>query len=265
MRLLNTTSLKLEYFVEDETPMYAILSHRWEAEEILFEDVQTKEWPQKRGAKKVKKACRRAKRDGFGYIWIDTCCIDKSSSAELSEAINSMFNWYHDSQVCYAYLFDVPRKDFNESEWFTRGWTLQELIAPQQVHFFDRQWEKIGDRLSLLDSIVDITAIDRRVLGRGQHHRHCRGHEEDEVYEEGCPCVRDNGSRAFRRLLSSFNVATRMSWASRRVTKRVEDQAYALLGLFNVNMPLLYGEGTKAFRRLQQEIIRNSNDQSILA
>ncbi|KAM6536621.1 hypothetical protein FALCPG4_002610 [Fusarium falciforme] len=267
MRLLNTTSLKLEYFVGAGIPKYAILSHRWEAEEILFEDVQTDQWPEKKGVGKVKRVCLRAKDDGFKYIWIDTCCIDKSSSAELSEAINSMFNWYRDSQVCYAYLYDVSideRETFVKSAWFTRGWTLQELIAPQQVQFFDRQWRKIGDRLSLLDPIVNVTAIDRRVLGRGQHHRHCGG-DEDWVDGETCLCGRDNGFRAFRRLLSSFSVAARMSWASRRVTKRVEDQAYALLGLFNVNMPLLYGEGTRAFRRLQEEIIRTSNDQSILA
>ncbi|KAH8664926.1 hypothetical protein BGZ61DRAFT_499065 [Ilyonectria robusta] len=220
MRLLNTKSLKLEYFAGDEVPEYAILSHRWEAEEILFQDVQTDKWPQKKGADK--------------HIWIDTCCIDKSSSAELSEAINSMFSWYHDSQVCYAYLFDVPTgktEAFAKSEWFTRGWTLQELIAPRKVQFFDSQWRMIGDRLSLLDSIVKVTAIDRRYP-------------------------------SFRRLLSSFSVARRISWASTRVTTRVEDRAYALLGLFNVNMPLLYGEGTKAFRRLQEEIIRHSNDQA---
>ncbi|WAO87832.1 HET domain-containing protein [Fusarium falciforme] len=267
MHLLNTTSLKLEYFVGHEIPKHAILSHRWEAEEILFEDVQTDRWPQKKGIDKVKRACLRAKDDGFEYIWIDTCCIDKSSSAELSEAINSMFKWYHGSQVCYAYLCDVSideTETFAKSEWFTRGWTLQELIAPQQVHFFDSQWKKIGDRLSLLDSIVKVTGIDRRVLGRGQHHRCCEGYE-NRRYKGFCRCVMNTSSGAFRQLLSSFSVATRMSWASRRVTKRVEDQAYALLGLFNVNMPLLYGEGTKAFRRLQEEIIRTSNDQSILA
>ncbi|KAI8678039.1 HET domain-containing protein [Fusarium keratoplasticum] len=267
MRLLNTTSLKPEYFVGDEIPEYAILSHRWEAEEILFEDVQTDQWPQKKGVDKVKRACLRAKDDGFEYIWIDTCCIDKSSSAELSEAINSMFNWYLDSQVCYAYLCDVSidkTETFARSSWFTRGWTLQELIAPQQVHFFDSQWKRIGDRLSLLDSIVKVTGIDRRVLGRTQHDRYCEGHQ-NRRYEGICLCAMNDSSRAFRQLLSSFSVATRMSWASRRVTKRVEDQAYALLGLFNVNMPLLYGEGTKAFRRLQEEIIRTSNDQSILA
>ncbi|KAL6356894.1 hypothetical protein LRP88_10507 [Fusarium phalaenopsidis] len=267
MRLLNTTLLKLEYFVGDEIPKYAILSHRWEAEEILFEDVQTEQWPQKKGIDKVMRACLRAKDDGFKYIWIDACCIDKSSSAELSEAINSMFKWYHGSQVCYAYLCDVSideTETFAKGAWFTRGWTLQELIAPKQVQFFDSQWKKIGDRLSLLSSIVKVTGIDRRVLGRRQHHRYCEGHE-NRLYGLICRCGMDTSSRTFRLLLSSFSVATRMSWASRRVTKRVEDQAYALLGLFNVNMPLLYGEGTKAFRRLEEEIIRTSNDQSILS
>ncbi|RSL74031.1 hypothetical protein CEP51_011692 [Fusarium floridanum] len=218
MRLLNTTSLKLEYFVGDEIPNYAILSHKWEAEEILFEDLQTDGWPQKKGADKVKRACLQANDDGFEYIWIDTCCIDKSSSAELSEAINSMFNWYYRSQI--------------------------------------------GDRLSLLESIVSVTGIDRRVLGRGEHHQLCRTKESSWIR---CRCGGGDVFEDIHRLLSPFSVATRMSWASTRVTTRVEDQAYALLGLFNVNMPLLYGEGTKAFRRLQEEIIRNSNDQSILA
>ncbi|KAJ4310201.1 hypothetical protein N0V84_011095 [Fusarium piperis] len=265
MRLLNTTSFKLEYFAGGGIPKYAILSHKWEAEEILFEDLQTIDWTQKKGADKVKSACLRASKDGFEYIWIDTCCIDKSSSAELSEAINSMFNWYHHSQLCYVYLFDVPAKSFVQSVWFTRGWTLQELIAPERVQFFDSQWRRIGDRLSLLEDIAKVTAIDRQALGRGQHHRHCSVQATRPGYSRCCRCRGGNDSQAFRQLLSSFSVATRLSWASRRVTTRVEDQAYALLGLFNVNMPLLYGEGTKAFRRLQEEIIRNSNDQSILA
>lgn len=265
MRLLNTTSLKLEYFAGQRVPKYAILSHKWEDEEIMFQDLQTDEWPQKNGAYKVKQACSRANEDGFGYIWIDTCCIDKSSSAELSEAINSMFNWYQHSQVCYVYLFDVPTKELTESVWFTRGWTLQELIAPEKVQFFDSQWTKIGDRLSLLDPIVKVTAIDRRVLGRGQHHRHCLAQAHNPKHWWICTCRKYRNDLSLSQLLPSFSVATRLSWASTRVTTRVEDGAYALLGLFNVNMPLLYGEGTKAFRRLQEEIIRNSNDQSVLA
>ncbi|RSM09713.1 hypothetical protein CDV31_007553 [Fusarium ambrosium] len=268
MRLLNTTSLKLEYFVGYKIPKYAILSHRWETEEILFEDVQTDKWPQKKGIDKVKRACLRASEDGFKYIWIDTCCIDKSSSAELSEAINSMFDWYHRSQVCYAYLCDVPTGDmkaFTKSEWFTRGWTLQELIAPEQVQFLDNQWRLIGDRLSLLEPIVEITAIDRRVLGRGEHEQDCPSQAQNLTRDWLCRCGGRDASRTFRPLISSFSVGTRMSWASKRVTTRVEDGAYALLGLFNVNMPLLYGEGAKAFRRLQDNIIRDSNDQSILA
>lgn len=155
---------------------------------------------------------------------------------------------------------------FTQSEWFSRGWTLQELIAPKQLEFFDSQWRRIGDRLSLLDPIVNVTAIDRRVLNRGQHDRYCPVQAaKDSVPSGYCRCGWYDSSRTFHQLLSSFSVATRMSWASGRVTTRLEDQAYALLGLFNVSMPLLYGEGTKAFRRLQEEIIRNSSDQSILA
>lgn len=267
MRLLNTNTLKFEEFVGIDIPKYAILSHTWGKEEIVFEDIQTDKWrqtPRKQGADKIENACRQAKGDSFDYIWIDTCCINKSSSAELSEAINSMFNWYYDSTLCYAHLSDVVDGDiesFKKSRWFTRGWTLQELIAPIRVDFFDVQWRKIGDRLTLLDPVVQVTGISRRVLDRG-HHPYC-GHRENIFDAENCRCLGE--SSTFRKLLSSFSVATRMSWAGWRTTTRVEDVAYSLLGLFDINMPLLYGEGSKAFQRLQEEIIQTSNDQSILA
>src|SRR5262249_8258217 len=149
MRLLNTTTLKLETFVCKETPNYAILSHTWADDEILFEDVWESGWRhrisvrRKKGFSKVRDSCAQARRDGYGYIWIDTCCIDKSSSSELSEAINSMFKWYRNAKVCYAYLVDVQAADpasFEKSRWFTRGWTLQELIAPKRLIFFDGRW-----------------------------------------------------------------------------------------------------------------------------
>jgi hypothetical protein len=182
-------------------------------------------------------------KDGYEYIWIDTCCIDKSSSAELSEAINSMFRWYQEAAVCYTYLSDgPPRKEgdpwkegskFRESRWFTRGWTLQELIAPKNMEFFSEVWSKLGSKSALLDLLSDITGIDKMVL---QH-----------------------------RLFSDLGIAKKMSWASNRTTTRVEDRAYSLLGLFDVNMPLLYGEGQKAFIRLQEEILKQTDDESLFA
>jgi len=170
--------------------------------------------------------------------WIDTCCIDKTSSAELSEAINSMYRWYQRSQVCYAYLVDVPdatadhsRPDslFQQSKWFTRGWTLQELLAPTFVEFYDQNWIEIGTKSSMRTLVQKITNISILVN-----------------IDEAC-------------------VAEKLSWASTRVTTRIEDLAYCLMGLFDINMPLLYGEGHNAFLRLQLEIWNRTNDESIFA
>ncbi|KAI0439234.1 HET-domain-containing protein [Xylaria telfairii] len=248
MRLLHTRTLELETFVGSK-PKYDILSHTWGDDELLFDDIQSKsfeQWKDKEGARKVLKSAKMSADIGIDYIWIDTCCIDKSSSSELSEAINSMFNWYRDSHICYAYLSDVLKEpieslqdgvvSFEESRWFTRGWTLQELIAPTRVHFYDKAWSYMGGRARLAEKIHSITNIAENVL-----------RDEDVSSISGC------------------SVHTKMVWASRRATTRAEDRAYSLMGLFNVNMPLLYGEGgERAFERLQDEIIKCTNDQSIL-
>lgn len=244
MRLINSITLQLEEFGDDQTPEYVILSHMWGDEEVSFKDMQGPIVKQSKGLAKIKSCCAQAARDGFKYAWIDTCCIDKSSSAELSEAINSMYDWYKNAQICYAYLEDAtleadgPDLQYLEtlksSRWFTRGWTLQELIAPSIVEFYDLNWNELGTKLSLQEEVSKITGIDIRVL---------RG---DEPW--------------------SCNVAQRMSWASMRTTTRPEDMAYCLIGLFNVNMPLLYGEGgPRAFTRLQEEIMRNSEDYTLFA
>ena len=230
MRLLNTYTLKLREFAAKKAPLYAILSHTWEEEEVTFQDIQHLPTARKRkGFDKVQKCCEQAIRDGFGWVWIDTCCIDKSSSTELSEAINSMFQWYKNSTVCYAYLTDVKYQfpdidefEFKNCRWFTRGWTLQELIAPLTIEFYASDWSEIGTKLTLEDWIASRTGIPPHIL------------------------LSDSPS--------SCTVAQRMSWASDRVTTRVEDMAYCLLGIFNVNIPLLYGEGDRAFIRLQEEI-----------
>ncbi|KAK0644613.1 heterokaryon incompatibility protein-domain-containing protein [Cercophora newfieldiana] len=277
MRLLNTTSHTLEYFLGDARPPYAILSHTWGDEEILYEDIGTDEWKRdnenrKAGAYKVLRSCIQATEDGYDYIWIDTCCIDKSSSAELSEAINSMFQWYEESDVCYAFLADVVSVDesrphqptrFSRSKWFTRGWTLQELIAPQRVEFFDTMWNRLGNRDQMASLLSSITRIDKTVLARATHDPACYDGSSSLLQDQGCfSCGR---GLSIKHMLSSFPVATRMSWAAERETTRLEDEAYCLLGLFSVNMPLLYGEGRKAFLRLQEEILRTTSDQSIFA
>jgi hypothetical protein len=243
MRLLDARLLTLQSFMDDFPP-YAILSHCWEDEEVVFADLSDMESAKrKRGFDKIEMTCKQAIKDGLDYVWIDTCCIDKSSSAELSEAINSMFAWYRTSEKCYAYLADVDEEnDFANSKWFTRAWTLQELLAPSSVQkgsttgmeFFSRQWEPLGSKLGLSETIAGITGIDKEYL-------------------EG-------------KSFSSASISMRMSWAAERRATRGEDVAYSLLGIFDVNMPLLYGEGkVKAFRRLQKEIMKMSEDETLFA
>jgi hypothetical protein len=242
MRLLNAKTRVLEDFASDLIPSYAALSHTWGSEEITFQDLQEPTHTRKLGYAKIDGCCRRALAEGLEYVWVDTCCIDKSSSAELSEAINSMFQWYEHADVCYAYLADVLSDEhiysrdsgFRKSRWYTRGWTLQELLAPSRVVFFDQMWCNLGTRAGLANILSDITGIGEDIL-RGQRD------------------ARDTC------------LAVRLSWAAKRVTTRKEDMAYCLLGILGVNMPTLYGEGDRAFARLQLEVIKFSTDQSFLA
>ncbi|TBU51136.1 HET-domain-containing protein [Dichomitus squalens] len=193
-------------------------------------------------SQKVREACRVAREAGYRYIWIDSCCIDKTSSSELSESINSMYLWYGIADECYAYLADVPPgkdphspgSEFRSSRWFTRGWTLQELIAPPRMKFLSNNWEVIGTKLTLVDIVEEVTTVPREALLQLEP-------------------------------LEEFSVAQRLSWAAKRETTRVEDQAYSLLGIFDINIPTLYGEGERAFRRLQEEILRRVPDQSLFA
>jgi hypothetical protein len=243
MRLIDCrdrTKLCLVDFVSENVPQYAILSHTWGKvnEEVTLTDVMRDESKYKAGYEKIRFCAQQAARDGIHYIWVDTCCIDKTSSAELSEAINSMFYWYQKANVCYAYMSDVGEEsmptDFTSSKWFTRGWTLQELLAPQQVKFFGKRWGMLGTRTTLVDKISSATRIDSDTLST------------PELYQ-------------------TASIARRMSWAAGRITTRIEDVAYSLLGIFGVNMPLLYGEGNRAFIRLQEEIMKGSDDHSLFA
>ncbi|OBT94247.1 hypothetical protein VE01_07792 [Pseudogymnoascus verrucosus] len=210
---------------------------------VSFQDMQNLALASNmKGFGKIRKSCEQAVRDGYSYVWVDTCCINKESSAELSEAINSMFRWYKASAVCYVFLSDVHTitlsggtmmPEIGSSRWFTRGWTLQELVAPQHVVFYSQQWEFLGTKQTLSKLLSSQTHIDEAIL---------------------------NGESP-----SNRTIAQRMSWASHRVTTRVEDTAYCLLGIFDVYMPMLYGEGKRAFLRLQEEIIKRSDDYTIFA
>ncbi|KAK4071221.1 uncharacterized protein Triagg1_6252 [Trichoderma aggressivum f. europaeum] len=242
MRLLDTVTLEIKEFGFGEIPNYAILSHRWYNYELNLQDVQNRIWEKEdftnenkiKAFEKINRCCVRAKSDAFQYVWIDSCCIDKTSSAELSEAINSMYLWYYKAGRCYAYLSDVQSMyTFKKSEWFTRGWTLQELLAPAEVYFLDKDWNDLGTKKSLQEAVSAQTRIPVNILSGAD--------------------------------LETATVAQRMSWASWRKTTRVEDRAYCLMGIFGINMPLLYGEGERAFIRLQEEIMKISTDHSILA
>ncbi|KAI0416287.1 ankyrin repeat-containing protein [Xylaria grammica] len=238
MRLLNTTTLTVSEFKHDQIPPYAILSHTWGENEATLQDMKGTRAARKKGHVKVLNFCSLAKANGFEYVWIDTCCIDKTSSTELSEAINSMFRWYEQADICYAYLSDVPPgtdavDKFRTCKWFTRGWTLQELLAPSSVIFLNRKWETMGDKSDLQHAISRITGIPLNFL------------------------LGDD--------LGYASVAQRMSWAAKRQTTRIEDVAYCLMGIFGIYMPMLYGEGERAFIRLQEEILRVTNDHSLFA
>ncbi|KAF8850265.1 HET-domain-containing protein, partial [Acephala macrosclerotiorum] len=256
MRLINVNTYQLEEYFGANTPPYAILSHCWGEGEVSFDDFHGTFWKEKLGGTKIEHACHQARIEALPYLWVDTCCIDKRSSSELSEAINSMYQWYAKSRICYAYLEDVDedlkevdgnlnvvgnkrdcpckvdKQYFSDSRWFTRGWTLQELIAPQKVKFFGSGWNHLGSRRDLSSTISVITKIPHDVLISAHN-------------------------------INMLSVAKKMSWASQRETTRIEDTAYCLLGIFGVNMPLLYGEGDRAFQRLQEELIKETSDQTI--
>ncbi|KIW16572.1 hypothetical protein PV08_03760 [Exophiala spinifera] len=234
MRLLHTRDLRVQDFAPSEAPRsYAILSHTWEEEEVTLQHMEKGDASTMKGYQKLRSSCQRAMKDGYDWIWIDTCCIDKTSSAELGEAINSMFTYYGHSAVCYAYLADIENPEgFGKSRWFTRGWTLQELLAPRHLIFFDKSWRELGTKQFFSKRISSGTGIpEEAILGTS---------------------------------VRTYNAAQRMSWASRRQTTRAEDIAYCLLGLFDIHMFPIYGEGTeRAYIRLQEEILRQSEDHTL--
>lgn len=304
MRLIDVHTIELRWFNDNEIPEYAILSHTWGADEVSYQElvwinrikaytasyetpsssmdslstqdeqsslmlaametmlrsstsfattlggIKEEDLLRRPGYSKIINAAKEAQKLNFRYVWIDTCCIDKSSSAELQEAINSMYRWYQKAEVCIVYLEDVwspifepgefhtasdiAKSAFESSRWTRRGWTLQELVAPAVCRFYLHDWRLLGEKEEFLQELSVTTGIPVFVL------------------EE-------------RRSVSEVSVAERMSWAAHRETTREEDRAYCLLGLFDIQMPLLYGEGKKAFIRLQEEILKTTDDYSLFA
>ncbi|KAL8884357.1 MAG: hypothetical protein Q9192_006868 [Flavoplaca navasiana] len=239
MRLIDTLTYEIREISPGNKPTYAILSHTWGNDEYIFSDRDKSQRRHSAGFEKISRCCALAASQGYEHLWVDTCCIDKTSSAELTESINSMYRWYEEAKICYVYLSDFFLKmaqhgigtRFDCSRWFTRGWTLQELLAPENVVFYDADWTEIGSKTFLKNTLSGICRISVRHLSQPKE----------------------------------ASVATKMSWASTRKTTREEDTAYCLLGLFGVNMPLIYGEGANAFFRLQCEIIQSSSDESLFA
>lgn len=257
MRLLETTDgrtyrLTEDFRLQSQVPPYAILSHTWEEDqEVTFDDInkdtkskymklrsslRLRPRSEKRGYKKLRFCARQAKRDGLRFFWVDTCCIDKSNSSELQKAINSMFQWYQNAAKCYVYLSDVStagakrkswssalQEAFMGSRWFTRGWTLQELLAPTVVEFFSKEGVCLGSRLELIQLIHDITNIPHKALSGAS--------------------------------LQEFDADQKLSWAAERQTTREEDEVYALVGIFGIELPFIYDEGyDRALRRLLEKI-----------
>ena len=228
-------------FLDDDVPSYAILSHTWGAEddEVTFEEISQSSGRDKVGYDKLDFCGTQAALDDLQYFWVDSCCIKKSSDAELSEALNSMFRWYRRAAKCYVYLSDVSTRNGEEKEdsllrtsrWFTRGFTLQELLAPRKVEFYSKEWKLLGDKISLRKLINEITGIPLAAL-------------------TGTP-------------LSSFSVEERMKWTKGRKTTRKEDGAYCLLGIFGVFISPIYGEGDNAFVRLEEAISKKPMKKSL--
>ncbi len=265
MRLLNTKTGEFVWVEDPRQVHYAALSHVWAKEgdpEQTFQDLTRFQaearadltggtLPISNFFDKLRRFCETALKDGFELAWADTCCIDKTSSSGLSEAINSMYSWYAYSGACYAFLHDVRlsarkgdlkwREAFKESKWFGRGWTLQELIASRVVIFVCKApsrdvsgWEVLGSKHSLAGCISSVTGIDLEVL-------------------------------TFEISLEEIPIARRMAWAQPRQTSRLEDEAYCLMGIFGVSMQTNYGEGRYAFIRLQENILSQTPDQTIFA
>ncbi|EJF61649.1 hypothetical protein DICSQDRAFT_60183 [Dichomitus squalens LYAD-421 SS1] len=247
MWLLNTARAELAFFPTPESVPggYTILSHVWGKDETTFQDIQNlRAKCAQLSNDSIRNFCILAEKHGHKWAWVDTCCIDKTSSAELTEAINSMYRYYSLADVCYAYLHDVPTSSvdvleqpesaFRKSRWHRRGWTLQELIAPELVVFLSQSWELLGTKADLAPLLESITRVPVGVL------------QLDNVPADYC-------------------IAARMAWAADRETTRPEDEAYCLMGIFGIFMPAIYGEGRNAFRKLQEKIMKQSEDGSIFA
>ncbi|KAI3538376.1 hypothetical protein CABS01_08119 [Colletotrichum abscissum] len=261
MRLINTNTLELKEFPDHSIPPYVIFSHVWgdEAEECHFQEFcssanHTAETKRKNGYAKIVNFCLKCRESGYEWAWADTVCIDKANYDELNFAINSMFEWYQNSEMCFAYLEDtkVPERSpfgrdqhflflgrIRDCQWFKRGWTLQELIAPRTIRFFSREWKWFMSNYQAVDDISGITSLPKNVIYQ----------LKDSTFT----------LQSYRSWLQ-YSPRSVLKWASRRTVRQTEDAAYSLLGLLNVKIDIHYGEGLKAFERLQTLLILQTGD-----
>ncbi|KAF1972086.1 HET-domain-containing protein [Bimuria novae-zelandiae CBS 107.79] len=258
IRLLHVVTLELKEFYDPKLyPAYAILSHRWkrrkEGGKLIDLEVSCEQLRDgsgcAEGLEKIRRACEAIREFPVEWIWIDSCCIDKNDAVEHTEAINSMYQWYAESYVCIAYLDDVDAfEDVRNSDWFRRGWTLQELIAPERLLFYNTYWQGCGSR-NYYDP------------GLEQHTFQDKSFAISEITRIDVELLRLQDRKKIKRKLDSIPACQKMSWASNRTTTKEEDIAYCLIGIFNIpHMYLKRGEGKRAFIRLQEEIIKQSND-----
>ncbi|KAG8829132.1 hypothetical protein FRC17_007081 [Serendipita sp. 399] len=265
-------------YLEDlkEELRYSILSHRWGDGEVVFHHFQTLHqqvvgMPNPPGFKDkllmlrnyVPSASEAASESSLvklahflkvsaekqcKFAWMDTICINKESSTELDESIRSMFAWYRDSHICIVYLSETnSRSDLKQDPWFGRGWTLQELLAPRRFAFYSKNWKQI-------------TRSDCEKHSGEQARR--KGIEE-RLWADIASITQIKVEDIHNFKPGMYDIRKRMAWAARRQTMRIEDMAYCLLGIFNVNLSIAYGEKDGAFYRLQLEILQNCPDLSL--
>ena len=318
-----TKSIDEQKKIVEDFFKYAIFSHKWSGPEPQFKDVPRLDPvdvtnqrggtviddKKARGYKKLQNFLDKAEKFGCKFAWSDTCCIDKSSSAELQESLVSMFKWYRKSEICIAYMGDTTSiKDIQGDSWFTRGWTLQELLAPQKMQFYNKEWVPINDYGNpKLEREMEkccnqlIEWYNDKLNGRGERNNWTDGlkwaddvDNNDKVkpglhfpysfeeQREGTRELLDKGNVVFLKVVEqvvgigpddlndfnpgSYNIRERLNWASGRTTTKDEDMAYSLMGIFDVQLPINYGEGAaKAFFNLQSEIMKRSCDMGLFA
>ncbi|KAJ8518481.1 hypothetical protein ONZ45_g4467 [Pleurotus djamor] len=266
----NADASTSQSFDQNTVARYAIASHRWDRQELAFvdrEDLKSMEMKKQTAYAKFKGLCKAAEASGCRFVWIDTLCIDNTNAPELDESIRSMFSWYRNAYVCIVYLGQSDdESDIAKDTWFSRGWTLQELLAPKRIQFYSRDWNKLG------------------MINRCSNEAYKESSPNDESNPESDPKLHGEDLGSESQLLKNISRVSYVSlehlikplspcpelapvafrYISIRETTRPEDISYCLLGLLDVQMPIAYGEGSeRAFYRLQLACAQSSSDRAL--